>query len=133
MTREQALEHVAEMIVGDHLPLDHMREQARAALALQPSPQPAPVADGAHTPGPWGIERGQEYEIVSRSSSISATVAVVTARPSKTGEADARLIAAAPMMLSALQEVAAQFSPSNHCRVAEIVRAAIARATGREE
>lgn len=57
----------------------------------------------AHTPGPWEIERGEQVEIVTRSRELGGTVALVMARTgSKTGEADARLIAAVPEMLAAL-------------------------------
>ena len=57
-----------------------------------------------HTPGPWGIEHGDEFEIVSRSPHLSATVAIVAARiPSETARADASLIAAAPELLEALK------------------------------
>lgn len=49
------------------------------------------------TPGPWRAEDAHDgYEIVSSSREMSATVAVLAARRSITGAADAHLIAAAP-------------------------------------
>ena len=57
-----------------------------------------------HTPGPWRVEAHfLGYDIVSSSPQMSATVATTAARPSITGEADARLIAAAPDLLDALK------------------------------
>jgi hypothetical protein len=57
-----------------------------------------------HTPGPWRVEESCDgYEIwTSGSSDTSATVADIIARPSVTGAADARLIAAAPELKAAL-------------------------------
>lgn len=59
----------------------------------------------AHTPAPWRAEVASDgYDILSSSPEMSATVAITAARPhSLTGQADARLIAAAPELLDALK------------------------------
>lgn len=65
--------------------------------------------ESKHTPGPWqAAEAGGGYNIESRSPEMSATVAVICARRSVTGEADAHLIAAAPDLLAALERLDAK-------------------------
>lgn len=88
-----------------------------------------------HTPGPWRAEDAHDgYEIVSSSKGMSATVAVLAARRSVTGMHDARLIAAAPALLSALKTVCDFWKDSYPLPGSqpwlEEARAAIAEATG---
>jgi hypothetical protein len=93
-----------------------------------------------HTPGPWAVERGPDgYEIVSRSPHLSASVAGISARHSPTGDADARLIAAAPELLAALIGMVELHDnlktkgvlPADYGIAAGKAHAAIAKAEGR--
>lgn len=64
------------------------------------------MSESKHTPGPWRAEDAHDgYEIVSSSPQMSGTVAVLSARRSVTGAADARLIAAAPETTDALRKL----------------------------
>lgn len=59
----------------------------------------------AHTPGPWVMRHEAEsghYEVRDDFNQIVAHVFYVTNVPCLQGEADARLIAAAPVLLEAL-------------------------------
>lgn len=88
-----------------------------------------------HTPGPWHVIRLSRPEIGERA--IIDSDGDTVCNPSPMGEANARLIAAAPAMLAALQEIAthtrrstlnpADIVPS---AAAVIARAAIAQAEG---
>jgi hypothetical protein len=87
-----------------------------------------------HTSGPWAIRDDDEdgvVSIVGGSGIVLARVRTATAEP---GDENARLIAAAPDLLKALQDlidmdVAYQRGPKVEQAV-ENARAAIARATG---
>ena len=87
-----------------------------------------PNKQSAHTPGPWNCNRasaaGREI-IVSEVSPVD--VAVLSHRDKSQSEinANARLIAAAPDLLEALREIAADCSDP-----IRLARAAIAKATG---
>lgn len=87
-----------------------------------------------HTPGPWNYSG--PCEITGRYSIFHngplAYCADTTAKPGD-GEANARLIAAAPDLLAALQNVAACFDandPDSMANAMADARAAIAKATG---
>ena len=63
-----------------------------------------------HTPGPWSLAAaaGERQYRIEGYGNPSGTVAIVLARVgSATGLADARLIAAAPELLAALENIAA--------------------------
>jgi len=93
-----------------------------------------------HTPGPWTFDQDSpgRYAIFAKQGPITVQPAMVYGLP------DARLIAAAPDLLAALQEIAAADeasmleleamgigyvrSPEN-VRLVELARAAIAKAT----
>lgn len=81
----------------------------------------------AHTPGPWAL-RGYQIRAENGLGKHVATYQV--------GEADGRLIAAAPELLEALKEVAAGRLDHEHGlddfhdRARAIARAAIAKAEG---
>lgn len=87
-----------------------------------------------HTPGPWEIERYSDgliqivgnARIVSDDEEIVTTVVEAVARGD---EANARLIAAAPELLEALQAVIDYGSMTGAEWVAEQALAAIAKAT----
>jgi hypothetical protein len=66
------------------------------------------MTDSKHTPGPWAVvdDYGMAFEIESRTSGV-ARVSTADVR----AEANARLIAAAPDMLEALQLVEDNFLP----------------------
>jgi hypothetical protein len=104
-----------------------------------------------HTPGPWSFENGiscishKRGEIVARNRAGSQTVAQVAmfSDPSYDGDEDtanARLIAAAPELLDALEELVSdlEFDMSAGCnprlvksgKRIEYARAAISKATG---
>ena len=87
-----------------------------------------------HTPGPWAIRDDNEdgaVSIVGSSQIVLARVRTATVEP---GDANARLIAAAPELLDALQSMVSQFpeaelraDPDLHASVKR-ARAAIAKA-----
>lgn len=98
-----------------------------------------------HTPGPWSVRGGQGDDGYCEYRHIYAPAAASKCVDAKISEADARLIAAAPDLLAALQEYARLTSPEygEGCKRGEhlypdvdlaVARkaalAAIARATG---
>lgn len=97
-----------------------------------------------HTPGPWfteGVERSGIY--VNLGSQQFKVACALFGHPIDEVRANARLIAAAPLMLEALRAIA-DFIPttsakeggaathSANVRAADLVRAAIATATGEQ-
>lgn len=88
----------------------------------QASPAAATKTQDAHTPGPWTrtVCKNEGYVSVISGADDSGVCEVH-------GEANARLIAAAPTMLEALQQAAFAI-PTDHGAF-ETVRAAIAQAT----
>lgn len=94
---------------------------------------------GKHTPGPWTVRcssKGYPYQIEAPNGSRGpGGITCVTRRaaisfPTSTeGQANARLIAAAPDLLEAL-EAAFEMHVSQHPKWEAIARAAIAKATG---
>jgi hypothetical protein len=90
-----------------------------------------------HTPGPWMYEPKGRGHVWSdcRDDGSGAVIAVMPETNHGTKEADARLIAAAPELLSALNE-AAELMPLGTKKRADWLRkagAAIAKATGQGE
>ena len=94
-----------------------------------------------HTPGPWVIERVDKQYYDSHTGQPSSTLSwmnidsggrtVASAHSfTENMEANARLIAAAPEMLEALQEIERGVSTLDAARIAA---KAIAKATGGEE
>ena len=89
-----------------------------------------------HTPGPWSVNRGGPW-ICTVGNNVGDP-AVFGPRPEagpfQFGDkaADAQLIAAAPDMLDALQQVAGRYHVLDHAdqAVFNAVRAAIVKATG---
>lgn len=86
----------------------------------------------AHTPGPWGLTRWTAPDDYGWSIKIGdAPHRLDVSAWSESSEADARLIAAAPELLSALKRMAAfacHTAPPDLC---EAVYLAIAKAEGR--
>ena len=84
-----------------------------------------------HTPGPWRLDEGQSsrvYLIDGKDGAVGELVFAETRNP-----ADARLIAAAPELLEALQELMDDDAPWDGMRWADAcdkARAAIAKARG---
>jgi len=91
-----------------------------------------------HTPGPWRLSSGDETEIFSGAKPVArAHCGGLTSVKLPEAEANARLIAAAPELLAALEEMYAlyadhaQYDEEGHETAAiNSARAAIARATG---
>ena len=89
-----------------------------------------------HTPGPWAIRPHDLMQrIKTREGHTVAIPAMNDGVPALTCLANARLIAAAPELLAALQMVAKIWSHDQTANIAPdspvaIVRAAIAKATG---
>lgn len=85
-----------------------------------------------HTPGPWTIVDGttgqyDDYLVVAETQAIAFVV------DRGNGEANARLIAAAPEMLHALEQALVSLKVGAPTRwVIELVEAAIVRAAGNE-
>jgi len=100
-----------------------------------------------HTPGPWRVEPGRETRvgadivIVSRNGLVA--IACTIHEGAVNAEANARLIAAAPEMLAALEAAEALLNEHEHCLredctnpgcvVYRQARAAIAKARGGAE
>lgn len=91
-----------------------------------------------HTPGPWTAHEPQDQEhpghktygwLVSHNSGVGGRSQLVSGYSpiAPLCEADARLIAAAPDLLAALQDIAAH---SHDTQAASIARVAIAKAEG---
>jgi len=87
------------------------------------------MTDNQHTPGPW---RAKGHCIETEEYSFNWVASVQTSNVPE-WEANARLIAAAPELLEALQAVVALpgFEPAEP--YGKIVRAAIAKATGQTD
>lgn len=86
-----------------------------------------------HTPGPWNIYFNSQDDLVIRKMFADGQESHVVAR-CHSGYANARLIAAAPELLEALETLAEHFEyymGDNECRPLENARAAIAKATGK--
>ena len=92
-----------------------------------------------HTPGPWEVAQyADDVTMIENRAptgyGYSLTQVARILPVSESAEANARLIAAAPDLLAALQELLADkylSDPINRDRMAN-ARAAIARATGKE-
>lgn len=81
-----------------------------------------------HTPAPWRAVDDSDGYRIEGNGNPSGTVAVILARRSVTGKADASLIAAAPDLLAAL--VAVVRIADRKTDEFDAARAAIAKATG---
>ena len=86
--------------------------------------------NGAHTPGPWVIDPC--WDILGNTDDGNGMVCQITtdAVPRAEAEANARLIAAAPDLLAALQQAEQQLDYGQIDAAHRIIIAAIARATG---
>lgn len=83
-----------------------------------------------HTPGPWTAGKFQDTGL---NNQISVHPAICTAYGAKEeAEANARLIAAAPEMLAALQEVQIYVDNFGESHLTELVSFAISKATGQQ-
>jgi hypothetical protein len=86
-----------------------------------------------HTPGPWDIAKGKTYCAIRTDERVIADMRLVGLHHN---EANARLIAAAPELLDALQAAlealrgSAGFDEINNAK--KQVKAAIAKATGEQ-
>jgi hypothetical protein len=81
-----------------------------------------------HTPGPWSLDSDAgQVHIVAAGAAIARVMAM---RSDGCGEANARLIAAAPDLLEALQAVIDHGSMTGADWASDKARAAIAKATG---
>lgn len=97
------------------------------------------MSNATHTPGPWRMGRVQDPKnvawYVTPQPKLLADVCVVefacdTARPIEEHEANARLIAAAPEMLEALDRIVTRKDPEGFLPEYDEARAAIAKAKG---
>jgi hypothetical protein len=94
-----------------------------------------------HSPAPWSIEGSHgRYQDSLCDANGQAVAAIWTRKsypkaddlcPSLTGEANARLIAAAPDLLEALKGIVCEYEDSFHDPRLDQARAAIAKAEGR--
>ena len=84
-----------------------------------------------HTPGSWEIANGARVYAPGKAGPLLATIAYLPKAPGQE-QANARLIAAAPDLLAALQglmaRIDAQLNPNSDTRTA--ARAAITKALG---
>lgn len=88
-----------------------------------------------HTPGPWRIETENETGIPTISIRDGLNQQIATVNPYRLAwrDADARLIAAAPEMLEALERVAVMLSAHNDSDyqfMLSLIKPAIAKAKG---
>ena len=87
-----------------------------------------------HTPGPW--HRGSSYTVLDKRDNLIADAAGRSTQPVEVGDANARLIAAAPALLAAAEEIARHQCDEYGCPfvnegsicAVEILRPAIAQA-----
>lgn len=105
-----------------------------------------------HTPGPWFVEAGSEWQTTNAFGSTHSitvvdqygdvglsdeSVAKVFATNAEVASANARLIAAAPELLEALQVMLGtageDMTPAQRLPIMEKARAAIRKATGETE
>ena len=88
------------------------------------------MSETKHTPGPWRVANGVQIR------SQRDQIAKIWMMRNGEGNANARLIAAAPELLEALQTVVAN-APEPYCAITRAVdaqcRAAIAKATGERQ
>lgn len=98
------------------------------ALAAEQT-QPPRTASSAHTPGPWEVASAFIGPLHIRNQD-GATLAHVGHEDFDTCAANARLIAAAPDLLAALQMMLDQHGGLEVSPTAKAARAAIAKATG---
>jgi hypothetical protein len=119
--------------IDDQPPIGTLTDDARESLRLAIADTPADHPDRArHTPGPWALH---DISYGIRIGDI-AWIGFGSAYPKEEHRANARLIAAAPSMLDALEEIArlpiAGSYPDGPCLERQdmnMVRAAIAKAT----
>lgn len=88
-----------------------------------------------HTPGPWSIRDDDEDGVVSIVGNSKIVLALVRTATVEPGDANARLIAAAPELLEALEPFGAidlieSRLPAEFAMLVLRARAAIAKATG---
>lgn len=91
-----------------------------------------------HTPGPWVIGRsghGRPYQVETAGGLCITKWGGISRPASAEGEANARLIAAAPELLAALDDLLIAYCDpgnqgSDHDEKVEAARAAIAKARG---
>ena len=93
---------------------------------------------GKHTPGPWIVGNGKNiactiYDKYGQRIANSFDGVMVTQRSDAQCEANARLIAAAPDMLEALQDCRRALEIANFTQELAVVDAAIAKATGDQQ
>lgn len=89
-------------------------------------------AQSEPTPGPWVVERGSQTDRIYGIKGITRWNFLLKGASAQS-QANARLIAAAPDMLAALEQIASLMGGQlpDYARAAhDIARAAIARATG---
>ena len=127
--------------------MNRLEQDRAAALAASKASQANAKRENAkHTPGPWeaAIQPGCHAVIASLSGGPKAVAIIGNNTPDDGNEpmrfANARLIAAAPDLLAALQEMYEAASDSDSCHygtlsttfLRKIARAAIVKATGEE-
>ena len=86
-----------------------------------------------HTPGQWRVERtAGGFEVCSDDGETDSLVAVVYSVLDEQKEANARLIAAGPDMLEALEQAEIALEEHGDEGTVGFVRAAIAKAKGQQ-
>lgn len=89
-----------------------------------------------HTPGPWRINEKYKWQFVEGGRGYESSICMIdgmpypSEKPGPVMRANARLIAAAPDLLEALEKIAAsEVYPHGEERYAKIAQDAIAKAT----
>ncbi len=84
-------------------PYQGNNECRHCGAEMQPEPEPAKTAVSKHTPGPW---RAMPYRKVNGADGVE--VCALQSRKIEVADANAHLIAAAPDMLEALENLVEQ-------------------------
>lgn len=87
-----------------------------------------------HTPGPWVVDEDDPHCVYAQDGDADpwfVAEAAYDCGPGMSGKANARLIAAAPDMLTALRTIALHVTSLDAAGIRELADEAIARAEGR--
>jgi hypothetical protein len=126
-SRGQHTKTMQDEFIDDQPPVGTLTDEARASLAAAIADTPADHPDKVkHTPGPWQIDGSsicQQY-----GDRRVAWLTIPEQEKRQEWQANARLIAAAPCLLEALQDMVSDHEHISHSTL-EFACAAIAKAT----
>jgi hypothetical protein len=92
------------------------------------------MSESKHTPGPWTVKTdGKGFFWVDHDYEESGGESVCNTGTHETAEANANLIAAAPLLLEALKEAASMLPSNVHPQLREKFNRVIAKAEGSDQ